>query len=347
MIRKTAQQRTDEFTFKTSVKKILGESYTLSNEIKKEVLDFWSNWLVENPKKAFHEIAIAKHKNYVYFLGALAGYSFVACIFRYIHAGDIAKRFIEAGFPPGVFNVITGLVGVGARLVEHPNIDKVAFTGATDTGKRIAASAAKNLTRVSLELGGKSPNIVFEDADLDANDAVVLSYPFADTGNRHKDHDWLLEQCTQLGIPVLLDCAYFGICHGLEFDVRYPCITDLAFSLSKTFPVAHARIGMRLTRVDDDDPGFVLQKSGYVNRVSCGLGLHLIGHFSPDYIYYSYKQEQLDFCHQLGVEPSACIIFGIGDDKYQEYNRGTQTNRLSFYRYLHTRKLPDEGRNNL
>jgi len=88
---------------------------------------------------------------------------------------ELAKRFVEAGFPPGVFNVITGLGGVGAHLVEHPEIDKVAFTGATDTGKRIAASASKNLTRVSLELGGKSPNIVFEDADLDvaANGAIA------------------------------------------------------------------------------------------------------------------------------------------------------------------------------
>ena len=88
---------------------------------------------------------------------------------------ELAKRFIEAGFPPGVFNVVTGLGGVGARLVEHPHVDKVAFTGATETGKRIAASAAKNLTRVSLELGGKSPNIVFEDADLDvaANGAIA------------------------------------------------------------------------------------------------------------------------------------------------------------------------------
>jgi aldehyde dehydrogenase (NAD+) len=88
---------------------------------------------------------------------------------------ELAKRFVEAGFPPGVFNVITGLGGVGAHLVEHPEVDKVAFTGATETGKRIAASASKNLTRVSLELGGKSPNIVFEDADLDvaANGAIA------------------------------------------------------------------------------------------------------------------------------------------------------------------------------
>ena len=75
----------------------------------------------------------------------------------------------EAGLPPGVLNVVPGPGPVtGAALVEDPGIDKVAFTGSTLTGKRIVASAAQNLTPVSLELGGKSPNIVFADSDLEA-----------------------------------------------------------------------------------------------------------------------------------------------------------------------------------
>jgi acyl-CoA reductase-like NAD-dependent aldehyde dehydrogenase len=88
---------------------------------------------------------------------------------------ELAKRIDEAGFPKGVFNVVTGMGDIGAALVNHPDVDKIAFTGATNTGKVIAAAAAKNLTRVSLELGGKSPNVVFEDADLDvaANGAIA------------------------------------------------------------------------------------------------------------------------------------------------------------------------------
>jgi len=76
---------------------------------------------------------------------------------------------IDAGFPPGVLNIITGSGGtVGQAIVEHPGIDKVAFTGDTSTGKGIMRSAAETLKHVTLELGGKSPNIVFPDADLDA-----------------------------------------------------------------------------------------------------------------------------------------------------------------------------------
>jgi acyl-CoA reductase-like NAD-dependent aldehyde dehydrogenase len=75
----------------------------------------------------------------------------------------------DVGFPPGVVNVITGSgATVGQAIVEHPGIDKVAFTGDTVTGKGIMRSAAETLKHITLELGGKSPNIVFADADMDA-----------------------------------------------------------------------------------------------------------------------------------------------------------------------------------
>lgn len=94
-----------------------------------------------------------------------------------------AKLFDEAGFPPGVVNVVTGFgADVGSALVEHPLVKKIAFTGADATGRRIAGAAAASFKHVSLELGGKSPNIVFADANLD--DAVngVVSGIFAATG---------------------------------------------------------------------------------------------------------------------------------------------------------------------
>ncbi len=83
-----------------------------------------------------------------------------------IRLGELA---LEAGIPPGVLNVITGPgAEVGEAMARHPGIDKVAFTGETATGRRIAAAGAETLKRISLELGGKSPNLVFADADLDA-----------------------------------------------------------------------------------------------------------------------------------------------------------------------------------
>ena len=83
-----------------------------------------------------------------------------------IALGEIA---VEVGLPPGVLNVITGPgSSVGQAIVEHPGIDKIAFTGDTSTGKGIMRAAAATLKKITLELGGKSPNIVLPDADVDA-----------------------------------------------------------------------------------------------------------------------------------------------------------------------------------
>jgi acyl-CoA reductase-like NAD-dependent aldehyde dehydrogenase len=82
-----------------------------------------------------------------------------------LRMGELA---LEAGMPPGVVNVVTGDGETGAALVDHPGVDKIAFTGSTAVGREIGAKAGKALKRVTLELGGKSPNIILPDADLEA-----------------------------------------------------------------------------------------------------------------------------------------------------------------------------------
>jgi aminomuconate-semialdehyde/2-hydroxymuconate-6-semialdehyde dehydrogenase len=80
--------------------------------------------------------------------------------------GDVA---LEAGLPPGAYNIVQGFgEEAGAALAAHPDVDRIAFTGSVDTGRLIAQAAAPNLTPVSLELGGKSPFLIFDDVDLDA-----------------------------------------------------------------------------------------------------------------------------------------------------------------------------------
>ena len=96
---------------------------------------------------------------------------------------EFVKLFEEAGFPPGVVNVVTGLGHeCGQAMVDHPDIVKIAFTGSDATGQRIYESAAKHLKKVTLELGGKSPNIVFDDAEFEAAVIGVISGIFAATG---------------------------------------------------------------------------------------------------------------------------------------------------------------------
>jgi acyl-CoA reductase-like NAD-dependent aldehyde dehydrogenase len=96
---------------------------------------------------------------------------------------EFMKLVEDAGFPPGVVNVVTGFgADVGTALVEHPLVAKVAFTGSDGTGQRVYEAAARGLKRVSMELGGKSPNIVFDDADFDNAVKGVVSGIFAATG---------------------------------------------------------------------------------------------------------------------------------------------------------------------
>ena len=128
---------------------------------------------------------------------------------------EFAKLFEEAGFPPGVFNAITGYgPTTGATLVRHPGVDKVAFTGSTEVGKQVMKDAADHVAKVSLELGGKSPNIVFNDADMEAVANGVVSGIFAATGQtciagsrlfvQEGLHDELLERLAEKASSIKL-----------------------------------------------------------------------------------------------------------------------------------------------
>jgi acyl-CoA reductase-like NAD-dependent aldehyde dehydrogenase len=97
----------------------------------------------------------------------------------------LAELALEAGFPEGVFNVLTGSGSVvGKRLVEHADVAKIGFTGSTEVGRGVMQGAAETIKRVTLELGGKSANVVFADADLEA---AAASAPYAVFGNAGQD----------------------------------------------------------------------------------------------------------------------------------------------------------------
>lgn len=111
----------------------------------------------------------------------------------------LGEVFQEAGFPPGVVNIVTGFGDAGAALAAHEGVDKVAFTGSTEVGKLVVDAAKGNLKKVSLELGGKSPNVVFADADFEA----------AVTGSLNA---WLFNhgQCCVAGTRLYVEDKIFG-----------------------------------------------------------------------------------------------------------------------------------------
>ncbi len=97
----------------------------------------------------------------------------------------LAELALEAGIPEGVLNVVAGPGSVvGRRLVEHPDVAKIGFTGSTEVGREVMKGAAETIKRVTLELGGKSANVVFADADLEA---AAAGAPYAVFGNAGQD----------------------------------------------------------------------------------------------------------------------------------------------------------------
>ena len=127
---------------------------------------------------------------------------------------EYAELTREAGFPDGVFNVVAGYGHeVGSAIVDHPDVAKITFTGSDATGARIYAQAAKTLKRVTLELGGKSPHIVFDDCDLAQAAAGVISGIFAATGQtciagsrllvQRSIHDQFVEKLVAFGSKIV------------------------------------------------------------------------------------------------------------------------------------------------
>ena len=115
-------------------------------------------------------------------------------------AFDVAEVVDEMGFPPGVFNLVSGSGSrVGQALVEHPEVDMVHFTGSTGAGRRIAASAAATMKRLALELGGKSANVILDDADLAQAVKVGVANCFTNTGQTCTAWTRMLVHSSQLG----------------------------------------------------------------------------------------------------------------------------------------------------
>ena len=148
---------------------------------------------------------------------------------------EFMKLVEQAGFPPGVVNVVTGYgPDVGTPLVEHPLVAKVAFTGSDRTGTLIYQTAAKGLKRVSMELGGKSPNIVFDDANLENAVKGVVSGIFAATGQtciagsrllvQRSIHDRFVEKLVafaktaKMGDPMSLDTQVGPVTNPPQFQ---------------------------------------------------------------------------------------------------------------------------------
>lgn len=179
---------------------------------------------------------------------------------------EFVKLFDEAGFPPGVVNVVTGFgADVGPALVAHPLVKKISFTGASNTGRAIGEAAARNFKHVSLELGGKSPNIIFEDANL--QDAVngAVSGIFAATG----------QTCIAGSRLLVQSSIYDEVVERLLTLVRTARMGDPLRADTQIGPVttpAQYEKVLQYIRIGKEEGAKVLFGGGVAERPECGNG---------------------------------------------------------------------------
>lgn len=182
-----------------------------------------------------------------------------------------------------------------------------------------------------------------DDEELQSNDAVIISLPFADTGSQHPMHTRkLLDSCLALGVPVLLDCAFFGICGGIDFDFSHPAVTEVTFSLSKVVPANTLRIGIRFSRTNDGDGLMIYNSTQYINCLGMAVAVRLMPSHHPDETFDRYRAQQIEWCRLHDLEVSDTVIFGL-DTKhaFDHYNRGyPHSNRLCFAKYFNQGPLP-------
>ena len=168
-------------------------------------------------------------------------------------------------------------------------------------------------------------NIPFEyieDSELQSGDALVLSLPFSGNGSTYPDTDKILQTCTELDIPVLIDAAYIGIANFITIDLRHKCITDFTTSLSKPFHTM-LRHGIRFTRSYYDDNIQSSSDMGIVSRINVAIANRLMQTFDKDYIINMYTNKNRQVCRELGLVPTNTITLALGDrEKHAQFIRG-------------------------
>jgi acyl-CoA reductase-like NAD-dependent aldehyde dehydrogenase len=159
---------------------------------------------------------------------------------------ELGKLALEAGIPEGVLNVVNGPGRtVGERIVEHPDVAKVAFTGSTEVGRRVGEMASQSIKRVTLELGGKSANVVFADADLDK---AAASAPLAVFGNAGQD-------CCARSRILVERSAIESFLEALEREVKALRVGDPLDDATQMGPLISADHREKVASyVDDDAP---------------------------------------------------------------------------------------------
>jgi hypothetical protein len=178
------------------------------------------------------------------------------------------------------------------------------------------------ITRVLSKAYGR--NLCYlEDDELRAGDSLIISVPFSGNGAMHPEFDRIMDTCDGLDIPVFIDAAYFGISHGITYDLTRPCVKDIATSLSKNFVGNPLRLGVRFTKdLVDDSITIALLGANVFDKVNGYISSQLLRKFPQDWLIEKYMDKSKTVCERLNLKPTNTLTLAMGDESMQEYKRG-------------------------
>ena len=163
-----------------------------------------------------------------------------------------------------------------------------------------------------------------DEDEIREGDVLAVSVPFSQTGDVPENLENILKECDNKSVPVLLDMAYLNIAKGLDINLNHSCIEYITSSLSKVFPLELSRVGIRLQRKKFEDQLYVINEDGYnyINLQNCYVATKLMQQFPADYIYDKYLPKQKQYCEELDIVPSKCVIFGLDyKEQHTQYKR--------------------------
>lgn len=144
---------------------------------------------------------------------------------------------------------------------------------------------------------------------LESGDWVIVSHPFCGSGEEHPKLGELFKKCVEKNIPLVLDCAWFGTCFDLKFDLEHPAITEVSFSLSKGIGLGSMRTGLRFSNYSKTDKGFIAQQNEYKHLVlnNCQLGIYQMEKFNPDWQTNKYLNWYKKLCSEYSLLQTKCL----------------------------------------
>lgn len=171
-----------------------------------------------------------------------------------------------------------------------------------------------------------------DDTGIQQGDAVIISIPFSGHGRKHDKWDWLMQECNEKNVPVFVDCAWFGTCHGIEVDLDQPCIKMVGFSTGKGLSCGNWRAGIVFTDFTEEECAMGLQtewRHGIHLNVSASL--HLMKKFSPDTMPKKYMESHKAVCEHYGFTETNCIHIAEAPQtpEWKSFHRDDRYNRVN------------------